>query len=74
MNSTDTNAGKESSNGLPSHWHVDGDGIALLDSHTLKDIGNAANLAEKLSIGDFAALIRLVGFVDDCGLFGMEYR
>ena len=68
MNGTNTNAGKESCNSLPSHWHVDGDGIALLDSHTLEDIGNAANFAEKLSISDLTALIRFIGFIDDCGL------
>ena len=69
MNSTDASAGKESGNGLPGHWHVDGDGVTLLNSHTLEDIGNGANLAEKLGKSDFTATIRLISFIDDCGLF-----
>ena len=69
MNGTDTSAGEESGNSVPGHWHVDGDGITLPDTHTLEDIGNAANFAEKLSICDFAALIWLIGLVDDGSLF-----
>lgn len=69
MNSTDTSAGKESCNSMPSHWHVDGDGVALLNSHTLEDVGNAADFAEELSIGDFATFTWLIALVDDCGLF-----
>ena len=74
MNGTDTRAGKESGNGVPGHWHVNRDGVALLNSHTLEDIGNAANFAEKLSVGDFATLIRLIGLVDDRGLSGKKHR
>jgi len=72
VNGTDTSAGKESGNGVPGHGHVDGNGVALLDSHTLEDIGDAANFTEKLGVGDFAAVIWLVGLVDDCSLFGRK--
>jgi len=68
MDGTDTSAGEESGNGLPGHWHVDGDGVTLLDSHILEDIGYAANFTKELSIGDFAAFILLIGLVDDCSL------
>jgi len=69
VDGTDTSAGEESGNGVPGHWHVDGDGVALFDSHILEDICYAANFTEKLGIGDFAAFIRLIGLVYDCSLF-----
>lgn len=72
MDGTDTSTGEEGGNGVPGHWHVDGDGITLPDPHTLEDIGNAADFAEKLSIGDFATLTRLIGLVDDCSLFDRD--
>ena len=68
VDGTDTSASQESGNSVPGHRHVDGDGVTLLDSHRLEDVGYTANFAEKLSIGDFAAFARLIGFVDDCGL------
>jgi hypothetical protein len=68
MDGTDTSAGQESGNSVPGHGHVDGDGVALLDSHSFQDVSHAANFAEKLSVGDFAAFARFIGFVDDCGL------
>jgi len=71
---TDASAGKESGDSMPGHWHIDGDGVALFDSHALENVGNAANFAEKLSIGDFAALTRLIALVDDCGLFNRQVR
>lgn len=70
MDGTDTSAGQESGDSMPAHRHVDGDSVTLLDPHTPEDVGYAANFTKKFSIGDFAAPIRLVGLVDDCGLQG----
>jgi hypothetical protein len=69
VNGTDTSAGKESGNSMPSHGHVDGDCVTLLDPHALEDVGYAANFTQQLSIGDFTALTRLVCLVDNCSLF-----
>lgn len=68
VNCTDTGAGQESGNGMPGHGQVDGDGVTLLDSHSLEDIGYTANFAEELGVGDFAALAWFIGLVDDCSL------
>ena len=54
--------------GLPGHRKIDRDGLALLDSEGLEDIGDAADLAEEFCIGDLATLIRFVGFINDGGL------
>jgi hypothetical protein len=68
LDGADSSAGQESGNSVPGHEHVNGDGVALFDSHSLQDVSHAANFAEKLSVGDFAAFARLIDFVDDCGL------
>lgn len=68
MDSTDTSAGEESGYCLPSHGEVDGDGIAFLDSEAFEDVGDLAYFAKKFTIGDDAAIGRLVGFVDDRSL------
>ncbi len=53
---------------MPGHREVDGDGVALLDTIGLEDVGDAAGLAEQLAIADLSALTRLISFVDDGSL------
>lgn len=43
VNSTDAGTSKESGDGVPSHGEVNRYGVALLDSHRLQDIGDAAH-------------------------------
>ena len=69
VDGTDTSASEESGNGVPGHGHVNGNSVTLLDPHALEDVRDAADFAEKLSIGDFAAVVRFIGLVDDGGLF-----
>lgn len=68
VDSADTSAGKECSHGVPCHGKVDRDGIALLDTETLEDICDLANLRKELRIGNFPAFIGLISLVDDGGL------
>lgn len=69
MDSSDAGAGEESSNSVPRHGEVNRDGIAFLDAELLEYIGDAGDFAQKLAVGYLGALARLVGFVDDSGLF-----
>lgn len=39
VNGTDTSASEENGNSLPGHGHVDGDGVTLLDTQALEDVG-----------------------------------
>jgi hypothetical protein len=71
--SADTCTGEESGGGLPSHGEVYGDGISFLDAETLEDIGNRANLTEKLGIGDETAFTWLIGLIDDGRLKVMSF-
>ena len=68
VDSTDTGAGHEGGNGLPGHREVNGDGVALLDTIGLEDIGDTARLAEQLAVADLSALAGLVSLVDDSSL------
>ena len=72
VNGTDTSTGEEDCNSLPGHRHVDRDCVTLLYSQSLEDVGYAANFAKKFSIGDFAAIFRLIGLVDDRSLFRVD--
>ena len=64
----DTRASQESDQSLGNHGHVQRHGIALLHAHLLQHIGDLGDLAQQLAIRDGAALVRLVGLVDDGGL------
>lgn len=70
VNGADASTGEEGGNGVPGHGQVDGDGIALLDSKGLEDVGDGADLAQELAVRDLAAIAWLVGLVDDGGLHG----
>lgn len=68
VDGTNASAGKEGSGGLPGHGEVDGDGVALLDAQALEDVGDLADLAQELAVGDLGALTGFVRLVDDRGL------
>ena len=68
VDGADTRACKEGCDCLPCHGEIDRDGVALLNAEILEDVRDAADLAEKLSVGDVATFIWLVGFVNDGGL------
>ena len=53
---------------MPGHWEVDGNGVSLLHTVGLEDVGKTARLAEELAIADLSAFTGLIGFVDDSGL------
>ena len=53
---------------MPGHWEVDGNGVSLLHTVGLEDVGKTARLAEELAIADLSAFTGLIGFVDDGGL------
>ena len=68
MDGADTRACKEGCDCLPCHREIDRDSVALLNAEILEDIRDTADFAKKLSIGDVAAFIWFVCFVDDRGL------
>lgn len=68
MDGADAGASEEGGDGLPCHREVDRDGVSLLDAHGLEDIGDTADFTEELRVRDVAALVGLVGFVNDGGL------
>lgn len=70
VHSTNTSASEEGSGRVPCHGQVNTDGIALVHTKLLKDVGDPASLAEKLGVGDSRALTRLIGLVDNGGLRG----
>lgn len=67
---TDTGTGEEGNDGLGDHGHVDGDGIALLDSAGTEGSGQLADLAEELAVCDVLGLVGLVCFVNNSDLLG----
>ena len=71
VNGTDTGAGQEGNQGLGNHGQVDAHGVALLDTLLLQSPGDTGDFAEQLAIGDDAAIIGLVGFIDNGGLVGV---
>jgi len=68
MDSADAGASEESSDSMPGHGEIDRNGVAFADIQRLEDVGEAANLGQKLAVGDEAALTRLIGLVYDGGL------
>lgn len=65
VDGTDTDTGQDGDNGLGNHGHVDGNGVTLLDAGLLQDPGNLGDIAKKLAVSDVAAIVDLVGLVDD---------
>lgn len=68
VHGSDAGAGEECGDSVPCHGHVHGDGIALLDTEFLEDVGYAAYLSEKFGEANQAPIARLVCLVDDCSL------
>ena len=58
-------AGEHGIGRLRDHRHVDRDPVALLDAAVAHDVGHAADLVVKLTIGDRLRLGRIVAFPDD---------
>ena len=74
MHGTNTRASQEGNHGLGNHGQVDGDSVTLLYASLLQGPGNARDLPQELAVGDRAALIRLVGLIDDGNLVGVLQR
>jgi hypothetical protein len=66
----DTRTREERGDGLPHHGQVDGYGVALLDPKRFERVGDAADRAQQLGVGDLAPLIGFVSLVYDCSLYG----
>lgn len=62
---TNAGAGKESSDGLPGHGQVYGDGISFLDAETLEDVRDRANLAKKFGVSDETTFTGLIGLINN---------
>jgi hypothetical protein len=65
VNGTETDTGKDGDQRLGDHGKVDGNSVALADAHLLQGPGGLGHVAEELAVSDIAALVRLVGLVDD---------
>lgn len=65
---SDACAGQECGYGLPGHWQVDGDGVALLDTKGPENIRDATYFTEELSIADVCSLSGLICLPDDGSL------
>ena len=74
VDGADASAGEESGHSLPGHRHVDRYGVALLHAVRLEDAGDAADLAEKLSVRNGVAFTGLIRFVDDGSFFRVLER
>lgn len=68
MDGSDTCAGQEGGDSLPCHGQVHGYGVALLHTEFLEHVGDAADFAKQLGVGDLPALTRLICFIDDRSL------
>ena len=68
VNCTDAGAGEESSDGVPCHRKVNGDGVTLADPEGAENIGDTADLTEEITIANEFALTRLICLVDNSGL------
>lgn len=71
MNSTDTGDGEEGNERLGNHRKVDGNSVTLLDTLLLQSPGDTGDLTQEFTVGDGAALIGLIGLVDDGDLVGV---
>ena len=58
-------AGEHGIGRFRDHRHVDRDPVALLDAAVAHDVGHAADLVVKLTVGDRLRLGRVVAFPDD---------
>jgi hypothetical protein len=65
VDSTDSGASEDGNDGLGNHGQVNGNGIALSDTHLLEDPGGPGHFPQELAICDVAAIGGVVGFVDD---------
>ena len=68
MDRADPGAGQHGAGGLGNHWQVDRDAIALCDAELPEHVGELADLAMQLAIGDFLVDRRIVALPQDCGL------
>ena len=71
MDSTNSDTGKNSNDGLWNHGKVNSDSVALADAHLLEGPGSLADLAEEFRVGNIATILGLVGFVDDGDAVGV---
>lgn len=68
MHSTNARTGKQGSDGLPCHRHIDGNGITLFDAERFEYVGDGADFMEELGIADGTATFRFITFIDYSGL------
>lgn len=62
MNSAYSSTSKHCDRQLHDHGHVNRNAIALIDSVHFENVGEAANLLEKLSVSQPAVVIGVVSF------------
>lgn len=74
MHGANTGAGKEGDYSLGNHRKVERNGIALANTHLFQSVGKLGYLAEELSIGDDAAVTRIVCLVDNSRLIWVLER
>jgi len=65
VNGANTRAGEEGDDRLGNHGQVERDSVTFAHTHLLQCVGELRNLAEKLSVGDDAAIASIVCLVDN---------
>ncbi len=68
MDRADARAGEHRDRRFGDHRHIDRDAIAFLDANRFQHVGETANPAVQLAVGDREITVRLVPFPDDRGL------
>src|SRR5262245_21396714 len=64
MNRADPSAGEHRIGGLRYHRHIDGNAVTLLDPVLLQQIGEPADVAVKLVVGDFPVIVGVIALPD----------
>ena len=70
----DSRAGQHGVGRFGDHRHVDADPVALLHAAALQHIGQAADVAVQLAVGDVGGLGRVVAFPDDRDLLAALFQ
>ncbi len=74
MHRTDAGTGQHGIGGFGDHGHIDTDAVAFLDALVLHGIGQTADMAVQLAIGDCRIILRVVAFPEYCGLITTAFQ